>query len=70
MVRVAGIEPASPSAADFKSAVFTYFTTLAYWCSNQELNLELILTKNVLYHLTIGAYLAPGVGFEPTFSVE
>ena len=29
LVRVAGIEPASLSTADFKSAVFTYFTTLA-----------------------------------------
>ena len=30
LVRIAGIEPARPKSADFKSAVFTYFTIPAY----------------------------------------
>ena len=30
MVRLAGIEPARLAAADFKSAVYTCFTTVAF----------------------------------------
>jgi hypothetical protein len=30
LVRIAGIEPARPKSADFKSAVSTYFTIPAY----------------------------------------
>ena len=55
MVPPPGIEPGS---MDFQSTAMTTFAKDA-WCSHRELNSELILTKDVLYHLTMRA--SPGI---------
>ena len=55
MVRPPRIELGS---SVLQTAAMTTFAKDA-WCSHRELNSELILTKDVLYHLTMGA--SPGI---------
>ena len=50
-MRVGGIEPPRLAPADFKSAVFTYFTTLAYLA--EGVGVEPTQQFNPLYGLAI-----------------
>ena len=62
LVPTSGIEPLSTV---LQTAAMTTSAKLALsWCSYQESNLEYILTKDALYHLTIRA-LVGDTGIEP-----
>ncbi|SRR5258706_5251955 len=58
MVRVAGIEPASP---DWKSGVLPTATKLVYWCPRKDLNPQLTINKIAVLTVELRRYVWCGL---------